>query len=550
MLIAASAFSQTLAFIQGDKHTEENGVTTYSTKISSLKQKKPTVHINLVAQLAETNEEYFIILTLPTKTLDKVSESSELQLKFANGEALALPVLKKIEAKDKESIMIPYRISKKEIRNISSNAVNRITITGTENEITFTLPGETMSIIVKRHYQELKALIASDNSSTRSKSNSVTQTKVANKDVSNNLMVIHETPDTKAINVRNLANMILGPVYEDTFFVQERGTGETFIFNKKGEELAKLTLKETSSKELYFDNGRALVELPNGDFAIIDTKGNIVNDLKSIPNLYNNTYCHTFVDGLARVFIVTRKQTTDEILLDYIPGEYHYMDLSGTIVRSDLELATDVKRLSCDRRLHMDSKTKKYGYLDSACKTVIPFQYVDGSCFSEGLAAVAIQRGNEILWGFIDTEGKWVIEPMFSNRPDDFHEGYTVVAKKNSKYVYINKAGQVCSEEYETALRFFKGLAIVVSNGNRCFINTSFQKNEALTLPKGRNRYTYYDETSTMYGNYLYSHTGELISKQVDPFYTDVTVYREGSAHKGYVNTKGEIIIKFVGSEF
>ena len=581
VLICIPVFSQNLQFDPGKKYVSEDGLTSYSSEASLLKILNPMVYMNLVSREIGGDNEYFVVISLPVKTLDKVAEDSSLQLNLVNGETINLPVNERVvwdasKAPEKKSteiylINIPYKITKDQIDIISTTSVNKMSIPGIEKTVSFSIKGPTMSNVMKRQYQEVINL-AGDGSTTRqSQNNSIAQARGSKSNNSTAVKLnIHETPATKVVYVQNMQNMILYPVREDAFFVYERGTGHTFVYNKNGEQLATIQLSYPDSYNnitpFGFSNDRAIVTFADGDMVIIDSKGHVVNDLNKVESLVTSKEYSQFNDGLALVYIAAKKRDRmDEFLTGYIPGDYFYLDDTGTIVRPDLPVKVDVvggnrfvHPLRDGRRLHFDDKTGKYGFLDEKHKTAIPIQFVAASDFSDGLAAAAIQRGNETLWGFIDSKGAWVIEPMFSNQPKDFHEGYAIAKKKNGRYVYIDKTGKVCSEEYQGAFRFFNGLAMVLVDASNimgyspCFINSSFTRT-SYSAPR-INEYSkieYCDNTKTFhFDGCLYSATGELLSKSVTPFYTDVTIYYEDGRPRGYVNLDGEIILKFVESEF
>lgn len=538
------------------------------------------VYMNLVSREVSGKNEYFVVISLPVKTLDKVTEDSSLQLNLANGNTIYLPANERViwdasKTTEKKSteihlINIPYKITKDQIELISTTPINKMSIPGIEKTVSISIKGYTMSNVMKRQYQEVINLASGGSTKMQSQNNSAVQ--VGGSKANNKTAVklnIHETSATKEVYVQNLQNMILYPVREDAFFVYERGTGQTYVYNKKGEQLANIQLSYPDPYEhitpFGFSNDRALVTFADGDMVIIDSKGHVVNDLNKVERLVTFMEYSQFNDGLALVYIAAKNRNKmDEFLTDYIPGNYYYLDDTGTIVRPDLPVKVDVTGgnrfvhpLRDGRRLHYDDKTGKYGFLDEKHTTAIPIQYAAASDFSEGLAAAAIQRGYETLWGFIDTKGNWIIEPMFSNQPKDFHEGYAIAKKKSGRYVYIDKTGKVCSEEFQGAFRFFNGLAMVLVGepstlGTPCFINTSFTRT---SYPAPRfheySKIEYCDNSNTFFfDGCLYSATGELLSKSVIPFYTDVTVYYEDGRPKGYVNIDGEIILKFVESEF
>lgn len=123
-----------------------------------------------------------------------------------------------------------------------------------------------------------------------------------------------------------------------------------------------------------------------------------------------------------------------------------------------------------------DTSNKKYGYIDKQGKIVIPAQFVYADDFSEGLAIVQ----KDYKYYFINPQGEQAFDKQFSNRPLPFKYGYSGVKKTNKKCVYINKQGEVCSDEYYNLTSFYpNGIALVQKSNNvneRCLtsINTDF----------------------------------------------------------------------------
>ena len=123
-----------------------------------------------------------------------------------------------------------------------------------------------------------------------------------------------------------------------------------------------------------------------------------------------------------------------------------------------------------------DTSNKKYGYIDKQGKIVIPAQFVYADDFSEGLAIVQ----KDYKYYFINPQGEQAFDKQFSNRPLPFKHGYSGVKKTNKKCVYINKQGEVCSDEYYNLTSFYpNGIAFVQKSNNvneRCLtsINTDF----------------------------------------------------------------------------
>lgn len=129
----------------------------------------------------------------------------------------------------------------------------------------------------------------------------------------------------------------------------------------------------------------------------------------------------------------------------------------------------------------------KWGYTDEAGNMVIPAQFQEAHPFSEGLAAVAFgtdpeakdiitgSSGNmmwcisvertDLIWGYIDETGKFIIAPRFNNA-DDFSEGLAgVMIGANwwtGEWGYIDKSGQmVIKPQFDVCTAFINGRAWV-----------------------------------------------------------------------------------------
>lgn len=122
-------------------------------------------------------------------------------------------------------------------------------------------------------------------------------------------------------------------------------------------------------------------------------------------------------------------------------------------------------------------------------------------------------KNTDDKFGYIDTLGNWVISPQFDDALS-FSEGFAVVSKNNS-YFYINKEGNKISEPYTDEIESYKnGVAIIKKEGK----------------------------------SYLVNRTGQIITKGYDDL-NDIsdnlfTCRTEQAA--GAINTKGETIIPFV----
>lgn len=374
---------------------------------------------------------------------------------------------------------------------------------------------------------------------------------------------IHETSETKVITVQSLSHLRLYEVRDDYFLVYEEGTGDTYIFDKTGTLTARLILGE--APEYPITENRIAVKLKDGQQALLDSKGDIIASLDSKVNGLSEFDC-----GLA-VGQAVKKSSFGEGF--YYANYGLYVDQKGVIVKPELHIykstpsiynfyrwynRMELYPLRYGRRLHHDANTSLYGYLDSDLSVIIPFQFTDAHSFSEDLAAVAIEKGYDVLWGFIDINGNWIIPPRYSKEPGDFHNGYAVVEKKNGYCVYIDKNGNICSPEYYAADRFINGYAGIRSDNRSApsIIDESFSVVQKDLL---FGEYKYCEGTNTIFADGMVFSAKfkdlELLLQpegqyHCDPFYTEITRYFEDYRARGYINMKGEIILKFVETEF
>ena len=111
------------------------------------------------------------------------------------------------------------------------------------------------------------------------------------------------------------------------------------------------------------------------------------------------------------------------------------------------------------------SVNKKWGYIDTTGRMVIPPQFNIAQEFSEGLAPVKIGTGCELCgkWGFINKDGKVVIEPRFE-AVHDFSEGLAVF-RQGAKSGFIDRTGRIVIEpKFDYVSSFSGGLAEVQLN--------------------------------------------------------------------------------------
>lgn len=210
-----------------------------------------------------------------------------------------------------------------------------------------------------------------------------------------------------------------------------------------------------TAKYVYpLPGGTALVDVGNDTGYLVDSDGHL-----SVPYAFRDTDMPIrYSDGendplLLRVYVNHKFGLIDSTGREILAPEWGYIDNQT----GDGLIAVGVNR-------------DLQGYADlQSGRIVIPLQYQRANLFSEGLAAVQMNK----KWGYINTNGDLIIAPQFENaRP--FSEGLAAV-KTGGKYGYIDRTGQtVIVPQFEYAASFENGLAAVKTGEKEwAFINRS-----------------------------------------------------------------------------
>lgn len=192
--------------------------------------------------------------------------------------------------------------------------------------------------------------------------------------------------------------------------------------------------------------------------------------------------------------------------------------------------------------------------------------------FSAGLALVGIDSEHlsddtnfgygKKLYGFIDNQGNYVIEPKYE-KANSFRDGFALVNKTNSDYrnswEFINTSGEnTFNKKFEEARSFSEGLAVVkVENKGYGFINQNGELickaqyeevgdfKEGFARVRFQKKWGFIDKTGkeTIYPQFTtardYKDGMALVSQFINYHFTQFS----------YVNTKGDIAIKLERGE-
>ncbi|RKM55112.1 WG repeat-containing protein [Butyrivibrio sp. X503] len=214
--------------------------------------------------------------------------------------------------------------------------------------------------------------------------------------------------------------------------------------NKNGEFMIEPQYK---SAEDFGKNGYALVENMDGTFVFIDENGN------EVSKKYSNAY--PFSDnGLAIVC------ESDSKRAGYVNDDFEFVIENDGYVKhpfSDNNLAAVSKKVD---------KAFIWGFINEKGEQVIDFQFgavpygfVNGYC--------VVCKGGK--WGFIDETGNYIFEKKFSRQPNSFSEdGIALIQDDNGLYGYIKTDGTWLLEpQFEKATDYSNGYAGVWLNENQ-----------------------------------------------------------------------------------
>lgn len=186
----------------------------------------------------------------------------------------------------------------------------------------------------------------------------------------------------------------------------------------------------------FFNEGLTpIVDPETGRVGYIDKKGNIV--IK--PQFYSAA---NFYEGVA--FAGTQE---DHVIIDK----------SGNILAQKF-VAINGYYSHFSNNLAIAQKEFSYGYINKQGKFVIEPVYDEARDFSNGLAAVK----KDGKWGFIDTDGNVKVQFQFTNEPKPFSDNRAFVQGTNLKWGVIDTEGKIIIEPmYDQVFPYSSGAAVV-----------------------------------------------------------------------------------------
>ena len=201
-----------------------------------------------------------------------------------------------------------------------------------------------------------------------------------------------------------------------------------------------------------FYDGLALIWL-NDEICFIDKTGKVAiqssysfgsNFSEGIAQLWSNDKT-VYIDTGANVIFSYRgmghNDFSDGYALIHYNSNHFYINSSG---ETAIELPASDKMQYGDfseglAEIFDFADTRKFGFIDTNGKVVIPLKFDEVNEFNKGFAAF---RDSSNLWGFINKKGEVTIKPQFESvNYDGFKNGLCKV-KTGSQWGYINYKGE------------------------------------------------------------------------------------------------------------
>jgi len=260
--------------------------------------------------------------------------------------------------------------------------------------------------------------------------------------------LIHVKPmDSKIWKYADIkGDIVINCEYPVSYEFSEDGFGvgyypkknQYLLINSKGEEIS-TEITGFLLKDIFgyagkgFSDGLVVVKITN-KWGCLNTAGKV-----AIPLKYDNL--SEFNNGFAIAKINER---------------FYIVDHSGNEISVDDPNIKDIKEFS-ENLAPYTLLTGEKGFINTKGEKTIPAKFLSVGYFKNGLAWA---KTKEELFGYLDKNGEWIIQPQFTAAKD--FDGVSGLArvKKNEKWVYVNVKNEIVAFEIsETTDDFSDGLA-------------------------------------------------------------------------------------------
>jgi len=221
--------------------------------------------------------------------------------------------------------------------------------------------------------------------------------------------------DSRLVNDDNIAQSIISQSFEKSKAESEGiiplcNDGKWRFYDYKN---SKFILEEYDDVSSFVD-GKAVVNI-SGKWTLIDKSGE-----KAVETTFDDVIVNDNGDFCYK-----------GIMIASTSGNYSMYDLKGNVKNSFSAKKMD---FYYGGLIAFQDKSEKWGFIDSDGKVVISPKYSEAKSFSGGLGAVKVND----KWGFVISSGKEVIEPQFVDAKYFTGDGVCFVASTTGEYHIIS----------------------------------------------------------------------------------------------------------------
>jgi hypothetical protein len=290
-----------------------------------------------------------------------------------------------------------------------------------------------------------------------------------------------------------------------------------------------------------FSEGRAVVNDSQG-FKVIDESGKEITEkaysiivgeykegrVRAVKIVEHGPYLYGYLNKRGKEVIPITFETASDFkqgkaVVKTKEGRFQLINLTGTVIQT--YPFPYVGNYGEGLLTFKKSSEGKIGYIDEQGKIVIEPQFSDGEAFIDGRAIVSLSEDNNDRYGVIDRTGHFVIKANY-NQILSLEEGRFATGKEidpkqpcmRSIYALADSGGQILTGFNFTVINKFQdGFASVSDDHHTYFIDKHGKRNEHLPMVSGSGWLSF--EKTLIKGFvddrlFYFNRTGELLWKQ------------------------------------
>lgn len=322
---------------------------------------------------------------------------------------------------------------------------------------------------------------------------------------------IKEVGGTKWGYIDAKGKLVLPAIYEEAGDFQDNGLAIVRVLDKSGVIDAKgyLIVKPKYDTIQPFSEGRAIVNDREGNKVIDESGKEITEKAYSVMHPeYNEGRVSAAIEDEQGQYLYgyLNKRGKEVIPLIYLSasefkdgkaivktkeGIFQLIDLTGKVLKS-FPFAF-VGNYGQGLLAFKKTEDGEFGYIDEEGRSVIEPRFTDAEAFIEGRAIIALSDGNEARYGLIDREGNFVIKPNYNNLIHLGEKRFAVGKEMQpeqpcirSIYALGDSGGHILTGFiFNEITHFEEGMASVSDDQHTFFIDKSGRRVKQLPLVDG-----------------------------------------------------------------